>query len=109
MFRHFSRLPPALFALLLSPHLSAQSDFGVWAEADAQFKISKKWNVGIDAGLRTRSGLSAFDRWSIGASAEFEPVKFLSAVLSQFNALLGEPPHFPYGGIEAARAAKGLN
>lgn len=79
MFRHFSRLPPALFALLLSPHLSAQSDFGVWAEADAQFKISKKWNVGIDAGLRTRSGLSAFDRWSIGASAEFEPVKFLSA------------------------------
>ena len=34
-------------------------------------------------------------------------VKFLSAVLRQFNALLGEPPHFPYGGIEAGEGCKG--
>lgn len=67
-------LLPLVFSLL--PALSlAQADLGVWAGADAQFKMSKKWQAEIEAELRSRNGLSSLDRWSLGASAEFCPVK----------------------------------
>ncbi len=69
------RLAIALASIILPLASSAQSDFGLWTDAEAQFNLSRKWELAIEAGLRTRSGLSAFDRWSLGASAEFAPVK----------------------------------
>ncbi len=53
----------------------AQTDLGLWTEASADFGLGKKWNLGIEGEIRTCEGLSSFDRWSLGASAEFQPVK----------------------------------
>lgn len=56
---------------------SAQTDLGLWTGAEAQFKLSKKWQTEIEAELRTRDAVSSIDRWSLGASAEFSPVSLL--------------------------------
>lgn len=67
-----------LAALTILPLMSAaQTDLGLWTGAEAQFKLSKKWQTEIEAELRTRDALSSIDRWSLGASAEFSPVNLL--------------------------------
>lgn len=72
------RLKSLSIALALIPALaSAQSDLGVWAGAEAQFKLSKKWSAEVGADVRTNSGFSSFNRWSLGAEVDFEPAKLL--------------------------------
>lgn len=64
--------------MALAPALaSAQTDLGVWAGAEAQFKLSKKWSAEVGADVRTNSGFSSFNRWSLGAEIDFAPVKVL--------------------------------
>lgn len=63
--------------LALAPVASLAQDLGVWAGADAQFKLSKKWQAEIGTEARTRSGLASMDRWSLGLAAEFSPVNML--------------------------------
>ncbi|MCR5696883.1 MAG: DUF2490 domain-containing protein [Marinilabiliaceae bacterium] len=57
---------------------AAQTDLGVWTELDGEYAINKKWDVGINAEVRTRDFLSGFDRYSIGVSTDFAPTKILS-------------------------------
>ena len=72
----------SLAALLLATLLStssvwAQSEAGLWMELGAEKKLSKQWSIGLEGDLRTRNNLKTLDRWSIGLSAEYKPVKYL--------------------------------
>ena len=61
----------------LSVPLMAQSEAGLWMELGAEKKLSKKFSLGLEADLRTRNNLKTMDRWSVGLSAEYKPVKYL--------------------------------
>lgn len=65
-------------AMLTAAPAKAQTDLGLWADAGAEFSLSKKWEVDVEAGLRTADGLGTLNRWSLGASADFSPIKMLS-------------------------------
>ncbi len=65
-------------AIMTIAPAKAQTDLGLWGDAGAEFSLSKKWDVDVEAGLRTADGLSSLNRWSLGASADFSPIKMLS-------------------------------
>jgi len=66
-----------LQASLLITH--AQTEGGLLIEAGAEKKLSQQWSVSLDADFRTRNNFKTIDRWSIGLSAEYKPVKWLKA------------------------------
>ena len=57
----------------------AQSDFGLWYELGAEKKLSRQWNIGGEAELRTRNNAKTIDRWSVGLSAEYRIIKGVKA------------------------------
>ncbi len=57
---------------------TAPTDFGLWANAELEKSLGKKWDLGFDVGLRTQDGLSSLNRWSIGVSVDFKPTKILA-------------------------------
>lgn len=74
----------ALLLLLTCQSLSftvkaQDNDFGMWYELGAEKKISRKWNVGTEAELRTRNDSKTLDRWSVGVNAEYKFFKGLKA------------------------------
>ncbi len=62
---------------VLSLPLMAQSEAGLLMEVGAEKKLSKKFSVGLEADLRTRNNLKTMDRWSLGISAAYRPLKYL--------------------------------
>lgn len=54
------------------------TDFGLWADASIEKSIGKKWDLGAEIGLRTQDAFSSLNRWSVGVSADFSPLKILS-------------------------------
>ena len=71
----------ALALTALSQPLMAQSEAGLLMEVGAEKKLSKKFSVGLEADMRTRNNLKTMDRWSVGISASYKPIKYL-----KFNA-----------------------
>lgn len=57
----------------------AQTDLGLWTEAEAQWSITKKLEAGVEAELRTANGLEDIGRWSLGANVDWAPKKWLAA------------------------------
>ncbi len=76
--RHNILVALATMAMMTAAPAMAQTDLGLWGDASAEFNLSKKWEVDVEAGLRTEDGLSTLNRWSLGASADFSPIKMLS-------------------------------
>ncbi|MBP1541210.1 MAG: DUF2490 domain-containing protein [Prevotella sp.] len=69
-----------LFTLYAAvPTASAQSEGGLLLEAGAEKKLSRQWSLSLDADFRTRNNFKTVDRWSIGLSAEYKPLKWLKA------------------------------
>lgn len=66
-----------LAALLMGTPALAQSEGGLITELGVEKKLSKQFSIGLDADLRTRNNFKTMDRWSIGISGEYKPVKFL--------------------------------
>ncbi|MBO4812193.1 MAG: DUF2490 domain-containing protein [Prevotella sp.] len=68
---------------LFISHATAQSDdFGIWAEANVEKKISKKLSLDAGMELRTRDdGFGELDRWSVGVGASYEITNWLKASL----------------------------
>ena len=67
----------ALALTALSQPLMAQSEAGLLMEVSAEKKLSKKFSVGLEADMRTRNNLKTMDRWSVGISAAYRPLKYL--------------------------------
>lgn len=59
----------------LSLPMMAQSEAGLLMEMGAEKKLSKKFSVGLEGDLRTRNDLKTMDRWSIGITGEYKPIK----------------------------------
>lgn len=66
-----------LTTLLLSTSVFAQSESGLITELGVEKKLSKQFSIGLDADLRTRNNFKTMDRWSIGISGEYKPMKYL--------------------------------
>lgn len=66
-----------LAALLMGTPALAQSEGGLITELGVEKKLSKQFSIGLDADLRTRNNFKTMDRWSIGISGEYKPVKYL--------------------------------
>ena len=64
----------AVLAILMgSQRVHAQSDdFGAWYEIGVEKKLSRQWNIGGEAELRTRDNMKTTDRWSVGLSADYK-------------------------------------
>ncbi|MBR1468847.1 MAG: DUF2490 domain-containing protein [Prevotella sp.] len=57
---------------------TAQSDdFGLWTAVEVQTKINRKWNVGAEAEMRRQNSLKSPDRWTVGVSGTYKPLKWL--------------------------------
>lgn len=57
---------------------SAQSDdFGIWTSLEIQKKIDKKWSVSVEGENRMQDNLNSVDRWTIGVSGAYKPLKWL--------------------------------
>lgn len=59
------------FPLLLMA--KGEDDFGVWSEIGLEKSLSKQWSIGLETEYRAQDK----GRFSIGANAEYKPVKFL--------------------------------
>lgn len=57
--------------------LLAQSEGGLIMSAEAEKKLSKKVSVGAEVEMRTRNNFKTMDRWTVGLSAEYKPIKYL--------------------------------
>lgn len=74
--RTYKILMAVLMALMSQP-IMAQSEAGLWMELGAEKKLSRQFSLGIEGDLRTRNNLKTLDRWSLGLSAEYKPIKYL--------------------------------
>ena len=52
-------------------------DFGLWTSIEVQKKINKKWSVSLEGEYRVQDNLSSADRWTIGLSGAYKPLKWL--------------------------------
>lgn len=71
-----------MFVLLVganSKTYAQNDDFGVWLNAGAEKKMSKKWSLNADLGFRTRNNSKTVDRWSGELGAEYKITSFLKA------------------------------
>ena len=69
---------------LTMPTLQAKAqanDFGMFYELELQKKLSPKWSLGAEAGLRTRNDSKTTDRMNIGLSADYRLLKTSNASL----------------------------
>lgn len=66
-------------AALAAVTAKAQTDLGLWTEAEAQWSVTKKLQAGMEAELRTANGLEEMGRWSLGANVDWAPAKWLAA------------------------------
>ena len=57
-------------------------DFGVWAEANVEKKVSQRLTIEGGAELRTRDNAGELDRWSVGVGASYKLTDWLKAALS---------------------------
>ncbi len=69
----------AFGAMLMAMTTEAQTDLGLWTEAEAQWSLTKKLEAGVEAELRTANGLKDVGRWSLGATIDWTPTKWLAA------------------------------
>ena len=77
--RTFKRLTTAVLMAALSLPLLAQSEGGLIVGAEAEKKINKKWNVGIEAEMRTRNNFKTMDRWKFGIGTSYKLTSWLKA------------------------------
>lgn len=61
-------------AAMVIPTVSAQS---LWTSADFKYGFIKKWSVGAGAEYRTTNHLENSDRWTLGISVDYKPIKLL--------------------------------
>lgn len=66
----------AMIAIAVA-NLQAEEDSGMQLSAEAAYKINKKWNIGMEAEMRTRSSFRTMDRWSIGIDGTYKLSNFL--------------------------------
>lgn len=64
-------------AMMVMTAWAQSDDFGLWTSIEVQKKINKKWNVAVEAELRTRDDVSTVDRWSGGFDVDYKIVKGL--------------------------------
>lgn len=57
--------------LMMLAQYAIADDFGVWLEAEADKKLSKKWSVGVNAEWKSS------EKMSMGVSTTYKPVKWL--------------------------------
>ncbi len=68
------------FALLAVVGAHAQSDdCGLWLNAGAEKRLSKKVSVGVDVDFRTRNDFRTVDRWSANTGVSYKVTKWLKA------------------------------
>lgn len=79
------KLIVAIATLACAEMVSAQvtvdtdpTDFGLWVDAGLEKSVGKKFDVGAEFTLRTQDALSSLNRWAIGVSADYKPIKLLS-------------------------------
>lgn len=60
--------------LAVSP-LRAQADFGMNYELGVEKKLTRKWNIGAEAELRTRNNTRTLDRLGLSLGAEYKIMK----------------------------------
>ena len=65
---------------ILPVAVQAQSDeFGVWAGASVEKKLTNKWTLGGELEFRSADNLKQVDRWSAGLEIEYKLAKWLKA------------------------------
>ena len=67
-------------ALLFTPvclTAFAESEGALWLGADATKSLGTKWEVGANAGFRLANNFRTAERWDVGVSAQFKPIKGL--------------------------------
>ena len=77
-------LPAAL--LLMPSALSAQDDFELWGAVDITKTLSKRWKVGMETELYTRSKASEMDCLYFSPYAQYKIVNHLKAIVG-FSAI----------------------
>ena len=70
------RLTLAALAAVFITTAYAQ-DFGLWTSAGVKKSITKRFGAEVEGEFRTRDGLSAVDRWTIGAGLDYKIASFL--------------------------------
>ena len=68
--------------MAFSPVRAQDDDFGVWAEANIEKKLSKRMTLEGDVELRTRDDVGEIDRWSVGVGVDYKLTDWLKAGLS---------------------------
>ena len=59
--------------------LAQSDDFGTILSVEADHKVNKKFNVGVEAEMRTRDDVKTIDRWSAGVNASYKLTSWLKA------------------------------
>ena len=79
--KQIRRLLAALFVILqLSlTNASANDDFGMWGEVQAEKELSERWSVGAGVQYRGRDNLKSADRWSFGVEGNYQITPWLKA------------------------------
>ena len=78
MLTYRKTLAAALMAVMSLP-LQAQSEGGLIVSAEAEKKLSKQWDISLEADMRTRNNFKTMDRWSVGLGTSYKFNKWLKA------------------------------
>lgn len=68
-----------LLALMPLGAMAQGDDFGLDFSLEAQKKINKQWNIGLEAEYRTRDNTKTSDRWAFGLGVDYKVAKWLKA------------------------------
>ena len=67
---------------VITPVYAQDDDFGIWADASIEKKISKKVTLDASVEMRTRDDVGELDRWSIGVGSSYKLTDWLKASAS---------------------------
>lgn len=66
-----------VLTLFATPAFAGDGDFGAWGEIAVTKRLPYNLSVGLDAEVRGNDNLQCLDRWNIGASVGYKPLKWL--------------------------------